>query len=260
MPVVSEEVQGLEGLLSKVLDIIRALPPDDFLWFRGHVRQSYTLLPSLLRDGRPAADIFERERRLLTRFRQRSLPFWPSGYPQNDWEHLFAMQHFGLPTRLLDWTENVFVAAHFALQFAGDDSDPPVVWCVDPVAWNRATPVLSEYGAQIHVLATSDDESEPYRPDASRRRNKSPVAIFGTHNSARIVAQRGTFIVWGEDTRSLQDFAGESSASLWKLTLRGDADALRTELNKLGFSESMVFPELSALAVELSRIEGWRDA
>ena len=22
------------------------------------------------------------------------MAYWPSGYPQNDWEHLFAMQHY----------------------------------------------------------------------------------------------------------------------------------------------------------------------
>ena len=35
--------------------------------------------------------------------------YWPAGYPQNDWEHFFAMQHFGMPPRLLDWTENLLI-------------------------------------------------------------------------------------------------------------------------------------------------------
>ena len=33
---------------------------------------------------------------------ERSLPFWAAGYPQGKWEHLFSMQHHGIPTRLLD--------------------------------------------------------------------------------------------------------------------------------------------------------------
>jgi hypothetical protein len=81
--------------------IARELPPDTFWWFRGLARGDHWLIPKIMRDGKTVEQIFERERRLLTRFRQRSMAFWPAGYPQNDWEYLFAMQHVGFPTRLL---------------------------------------------------------------------------------------------------------------------------------------------------------------
>lgn len=168
------------------------------------------------------------------------------------------MQHHGVPTRLLDWTENLFVAAHFALVGQTTADDPPTIWCMDPIAWNRATPVLSEYGEHIHVLTTTDDESEPYKPGWNRKRLKSPVAIFGTHNSGRMVAQRGTFTVWGEDVRSLQAFANESNANVWCLKLAGEPDSMRADLNFLGFSETMIYPELTSLASEITRVERWR--
>lgn len=256
MPVVETRVAGLEGLVSAILQLSRDLPEGRFLWFRGHRSGAFNLLPGLLRQNRAPEEVFEREKRLLTRFRQRSLPYWPSGYPQNDWEHLFAMQHHGVPTRLLDWSENLFVAAHFALD--GMNGEDPTVWCVDPIQWNRSMPVLSEYGESIHVLTTSDSESEPYRPEATRRRNRSPVALFGTHNSDRIVAQRGTFMVWGEDTRSLETIANDGGGHLWRFVLEGNPEQLRSELNMLGFVESMVYPELTTLAAELARVEGWR--
>lgn len=261
MPIVRLEVEGLNGLMNTVLELARGLPAGAFLWYRGINRGNHALLPGLMRAGRPAKDVFDREKRLLIRFRQRGLPYWPSGYPQTDWEHLFAMQHFGLPTRLLDWSENLFVAAHFALHPHDlDDADEqrPVVWCVDPVAWNRSTPLLSEYGDSVHVLTTADDDLEAYRPETNIRRAKSPVMMFGTHNSGRIVAQRGTFMVWGEDPRPMEDFAGEVEATVWRLEVRGERVALARDLNALGFGETMVFPDLSALATELNRIEGWR--
>jgi len=260
LPIKEQKVDSLESLFGSVLIIARSLPPGAFLWFRGHSRSDYELVPRLLRDRKPSHDVFDREARLITRFRQRSLPYWPAGYPQNDWEHLFAMQHYGVPTRLLDWTENVFVAIYFALDRAESEDSPPVLWCIDPVSWNRSTPVLSEYGTAIQVLTTSDEESEPYRPDTPRRRNKSPIAIYGTHNSARIVAQRGTFFVWGEDTRPLEYFAEEVGSDIWKFVIQGDFERYRSDLNLMGFGETMIFPELGSLATELSRVERWRDA
>lgn len=263
MAVTEIEVDGLQGLLQQVLEIAQGLSPSSFLWFRGHSCETYVLRPKIHRDGKTAEEVFERERRLLTRFRQRSMAYWPAGYPQNDWEHLFAMQHFGMPTRLLDWSENLFVAAHFAISDApptGHDHDcTPVVWCVNPSAWNRSTPVLSEYGDTIQVLTTADDELESYRPGTPKKRMRSPIAMFGAHNSARIVAQRGTFMVWGNDTRPLEEISAEQNgAQLWKIRVRGVRADLAKSLRNIGFSETMVFPELASLSVELSRTEGWK--
>lgn len=259
MPVKTLQVTGIDGLVAGALDIARALPAGRFLWFRGISSVNYKLIPKIMRDSRAVDEVFERERRLLTRFRQRSLAYWPAGYPQSDWEHLFAMQHHGMPTRLLDWSENLLVAAYFALAATrSNGSDRAAVWCVDPVEWNRATPILSGYGDHIQVLTTTDEELDAYRPETSKRRNKSPVAIFGTHNSNRIVAQRGTFMVWGNDAQPLEHHANESSAQLTKLEIIGDRSELADAMRMLGFGETMVFPELPSLAEELTRIEGWR--
>lgn len=264
MPIERHTVDGLQGLLGKVLEISATLRPGGFLWYRGLGCPRFSLLPKLLRDNRASDDVFDRERRLLTRFRQRSMAYWPTGYPQNDWEHLFAMQHYGMPTRLLDWSENLFVATHFAFDrdslrgHEQHDDCRPVVWCVDPVEWNRSTPVLSEYGDAIQVLTTADDDLDAYRPDTSKRRRKSPIAMFGAHNSARIVAQRGTFMVWGNETGPLEVFAEEQTARLWAIQVGGDSVSLANSLRLIGFGETMVFPELPSLGAELTRSEGWK--
>lgn len=120
-------------------------------------------------------------------------------------------------------------------------------------------PALSEYGETVRVLTTADEEAECYRPETNRKRQKSPVAIFGTHNSQRIVAQRGTFTVWGSDTRSMERYTEDlQEPVLWQIALDAPRADLFASLQRLGFSETMVFPELSYLAEELKRLEGWR--
>lgn len=257
------EISSLQQLIETVLGIRSGLEGAPFLWYRGLSCSSLTLLPKIMRAGKTIDEVFERERRLLTRFRQRSMAYWPAGYQQNDWEHLFTMQHYGMPTRLLDWSENLFVAAYFALwespKHDHDGACVPVIWCIDPVRWNRAMPGLSEYGDSIRVLTTVDEEIEGYRPETNRRRSRSPVAIFGSNNSNRIVAQRGTFIVWGAEVKSPEAFANDQEGELlWRLRLVADQGSLFRDLETLGFGETMVFPELNALATELARTEGWR--
>lgn len=255
------QARGIDELVKVTLDLRATLSSDTFLWYRGADCARHKLLPKLMREGRNSDEVFDREKRLLTRFRQRSVAYWPAGYPQDDWEHLFAMQHHGLPTRLLDWSENLFVATYFALASEPrhttyhDGACEPVLWILDPVQWNKTMPGLSEFADIVQVLTTADEQLDPYRPDTSKRRPRSPVSIYGTHNSKRIVAQRGTFVVWGSEVKALDDF-GQSN--LWKVVLKGNRDDLFRDLHSLGFTETMIFPELMYLAAELDRAEGWR--
>jgi hypothetical protein len=262
MPIIERTANSIVQLVDEVLSIAGSLSSGRFLWYRGLTCSTFKLLPSLLRDGKEIEQVYDREKRLMTRFRQRSMAYWPGGYLQDDWEHLFAMQHFGLPTRLLDWSENVFVALHFAALSSPTHGscDPciPTLWCMDPVEWNQSSPALSDYGAAIQVLTTVDDEVEAYRPTTNKKRTKSPLAIFGAHNSARIVAQRGTFVVWGNSAQPLEDFASQQAGRLWRITISLPRTELQYSLRSLGFTETMVFPDLPALGLELSRTEGWK--
>lgn len=265
MALADSEVADLPGLLGAALEVRDQVGEGATLWFRGAQCGQHPLVPKLLREDKEPEEYFDRESRLITRFRQRSLSLWPAGYPQNDWEHLFAMQHFGVPTRLLDWSENLFVAAFFALQSVSahdwhDGDCQPTVWCIDPRRWNGKTPVLADYGDPGQVLTTADAELESYAPDTQRKRMSTPVAVFGAHNSDRIVAQRGNFMVWGKDPRPLEQFSGEldhDEPNLWKFVLTGDSASLALDLMHIGFLETFVYPDLPSMASEITRTVEW---
>jgi hypothetical protein len=104
-------------------------------WYRGHERASHTLTPSLFRYRDPEGKRdSEANQEYLFALYARALLGDP-GCEMGTWERLFDMQHYGIPTRLLDWTQVLGVAVFFAVR--PNNQDRPSVFVLNPVALNR---------------------------------------------------------------------------------------------------------------------------
>lgn len=245
------------------------------LWFRGCTTGNQVLVPSLYRHKtrKKKTDLQELETRLITRFRQRSMPLVDRPLEEG-WNTLFFMQHYGIPTRLLDWTENPFIAFYFAVtsgKFSGRRSRvnqsselrfprDAIIWILDPVRWtNHALRQQSYTGG---VLTPGDTALNSYRPPARfDDMHAHPVALYGAHNSPRIVAQRGVFTIFGQDTLPMEkvyDKDGFPRHSLMRVVLPKDAlPSMRKSILSHGITESVVFPDLEGLAKEMKREFGF---
>jgi hypothetical protein len=240
------------------------------LWYRGCGKSTFPLSPTLYRhrDKRNIQEFIKLENQLMTRFKDRSIPFHTRKFEDN-WDLLFFMQHYGIPTRLLDWTENPFFALFFAVTFCQHISkkrgqfiykDDVAVWILDPIGWNRHALNFKSFHGEI--LGTNEPELSSYKPPVSAEEmNNPPVAMFGAHNSQRIVAQRGVFTVFGKSTESMEkmfEIDQFPSATLTKLVfLKGDLEKIQQSLRDHGITDSVVFPDLDGLARETKREFGF---
>src|ERR1700712_4698545 len=109
------EIDSLQGFLNEVQKLKDILGFEK-LWFRGIADHTYGLEPSIYRKA-PAAII---EKQLLNRFKSRALPFIEDKGEKSYWEWLFIMQHYGVPTRLLDWSESALISLAFAVMYRED--------------------------------------------------------------------------------------------------------------------------------------------
>lgn len=241
------------------------------LWFRGCGNSNYELIPSLYRHRkiRSIDKLIELEYRLLTRFNQRSIPFHNRNL-DDVWFSLFFMQHYGIPTRLLDWTENPFIAFYFATAFAKYEIvsnkikfiNNAAVWILDPVIWNKHA--LRHESYDQGILTTTDEQIKGYKPISRYQpMNNLPVAIYGAHNSSRIVAQRGVFTIYGQNKVAMEElYISEKfpTDSLIKINLnKSKLIKMRKDILNNGITESVVFPDLEGLAKEIRRIFEFED-
>jgi len=263
-------IRSLPAYLSLIEESQSSTPQS--LWFRGCGLSSHRLLPTLYRHetARNAVELSDLERRLMTRFRQRSIPYHSKNLV-DDWETLFLMQHYGIPTRLLDWTENPFIALHFALMGAVRADTPTgrrsfkesaSVWMLDPIKWNRHA--LSHISFAGGVLSPDEGPVKGYSPTPGfAGMHTQPIAIYGSHNSSRIVAQQGVFTIFGRVTRPMEEsYAVENYPvdCLTKITIpKPLINRLRKSLLNHGITESVVFPDLEGLAREIKRVFGFEE-
>lgn len=165
------KVKSIEELITSVRTDFSTWRTKTFPWFRGEPAKTSTpLLPELFRykDGE------EYENHLLQQFRMKAPIFDPTNAPprnQTD-KWLFLAQHVGLPTRLLDWTEGLLVALHFALHTRKPGA---VVWMLNPIRLNKKASSLGAIAkekmtSRKHVLRDNRYSLTWLSPENTRMR------------------------------------------------------------------------------------------
>jgi hypothetical protein len=213
-------------------------------WYRGQTDHRWALQPGLYRKELGDTD----ENSFRDEFQLRAHPFLGDATyrPQSEWDWYFLMQHHGLPTRLLDWTESPLIALYFAISNASKAS--PGVWMLNPWKLNDFVAGLGDA-----IVSPSNASVMPYlRPPWNREPIPvPPAAIQPPFNSRRIAAQRGAFTIHGSDRQGIEEYVVfHPYLSLIEIP-QSAIEEIRAQLARAGITESMIFPELAGLCREI---------
>jgi hypothetical protein len=223
--------------VTDVLEIFTASGSHKLL-FRGQ-KTDKPLLPKFARlaeeNGLTAP--LEIEKKLFESFKIESLPYLNTNRELSDWDLLSLAQHFGLPTRLLDWTSSPLIALWFAVNdhLNVNTDDLCVLWAlaVDESDLKKPTEKTSIFGLRRTYIF------QPY------------------HISERIVSQGAWFTVHKYIEEGNKYIPLEKNkkykAKLGKYIIAPEyVFDIRQELLKFGVNQSTVFPSLDGLCAKLS--------
>ncbi len=148
----------------------------------------------------PLAVRYSLEQIALERFLGQAMTHLPASqfdYLDDPVSALILMRHHGGPTRLLDWSESVWIAAYFAVRF--DHSDDASIWVFDRYA------LTASVGAKFPAQTKYAVESRPGRasypgvffPDDPFPKLEPWVVWLyrGVNKFPRLVAQQGHFTI-----------------------------------------------------------------
>lgn len=286
MPVDPNPIKSIRDFLDRTEPLTKGSAHGSLTLFRGQRDAGWPLVPGIARCPFTPADICKnpldqddrsKERRLLIVFRDHApalLPQWvwsgPPAYVR--WKQIVVAQHYGLPTRLLDWSTNPLVALFFAMEEAAACPDPEKC----PYR-SGSDPGECAYRLDVDGLTLSDGRGPSLRfPYASvlfssrrettsveslARRNKRPPLYNGVMENAgnqqgavsflrppdtdgRITAQSSIFSVSADPKAPI-----EPDGVIWiNPTVR---EEILDHLGVLGISRKTLYPGLEGLTSHL---------
>ena len=179
-----------------------------FTLFRGQANANWLLSPSLYRQN-----LFEAEDLLLTEIKH----ICPKEFGDNRFDSLVKMQHFGMPTRLLDVTTNPLVSLYFACESSEQSNEDGIVYIFPnmPVSWSNDLLVdlvmdfVYDYFPRKMWLDQMLDQSRKKYGNGSYRLMPDTIdsllhyltipafAVMPAKTNERVEAQDGAFFVFG---------------------------------------------------------------
>lgn len=268
----SNKVGGIEEFLNVLKKLTPSLEED--LYFRGHADEKFSLIPSVYRNKgwKKSEDILFKEMVLkcAAEFKDQDSTF----------QMLVKMQHYSLPTRLLDITANPLVALYFACAEKMETDGEVVVLKIpkQEIRYHDSDTVtilsnLSRRPIDFSIPESSDlkkfNENENIKKLLHEIKRDKPyfapvinskdiglvVCVKPKQDNPRVIKQEGAFLLFGIKAKK-KNCAEVNDAYLpWKKAIiidKSKKEEIIQDLLALGVSKMSIYPEMDKVAEHLS--------
>jgi len=250
------------------------------IWYRGMSKASYYLTPSLFREKRKIGlefsgivingkfyrksdAILKSDLSAIDTFINYYQDFFPEKCKNfNLVDYLYVMQHYEIPTRLLDFSTNKLIALYFSVATASKVGNN----IANEIEDFKTNEGFSELGSSIHIInpAFTNNETNRFvnlKDDVLNIDDInidvlseiiSPICVKSTNKDPRIINQEGVFMLFGSDYRSYEDyqiFAENTTKIFIPNSCRLE---IKEELKrKYCIKHSFVYPDIKGISLEI---------
>jgi len=225
------------------------------VWWRGQRSYKWNLQPGLFRDRDNVYDEYSG----MLRFMKKAINKYDNPPNNNDYPGwLCLMRHYGLPSRLLDWTEKPFFAAYFATEIyechkkhkEKIEDDDGALFALSPYLLNKSQNLSDK------LLVAENPPAKNIIDRAfgnSSKEIKKIVAIRPAEVDDRPQAQLSGFTLFGFDKPLDQISENDNFIIKFRIS-KIEKCKIREALKQRGVRLSDIYPDLDHLAIEISEL------
>lgn len=224
--------------------------------YRGLPLANYRMYTSLMRLGGPYEKV---ERHLLRNFRKYASNNALTRQFNSIWNWLAVAQHYGLPTRLLDWTYSPYVALHFVTADIQNFDSDGVIWCLNYVKTkvhlpNKLSYILKEEGSNIFTASMLDIACKSLKDLDTLRQENFLVFLEPPSLDQRIVNQYALFSLMSSPSALLDDWLRNYPDAYFRIIIPAKLKwEIRDKLDQANITERVLTPGLEGLSTWLRR-------
>jgi len=288
------KIKSVAEFVEAIISETKKMDNDDsqIFWFRGEgsINWKTALVPSSYRDtvksfnGRIDDSFYSKnikhiETNTNADFIIRTQRYISSkGIENSYWNRYILMQHYGIYTRLLDWTENAILALFFAISDKSTFQDDSKVWILLPAILNDFTikKIINTDKTCTIIPTCNDSDSKQnlqtedgqliiseltrryllmdFENESNSKSSKYyPLAVLPIYLDERMNAQKTCFTIFGDRLNGLVSNENNSKF-LSSITIEGGASKLKMlkDLQLLGIDFESIYPDLDGIGRSIS--------
>ena len=219
--------------------------------YRGHADKNYSLLPSVFRNGN-----LREEDKNIRDFEKNNKALLKKC--NSDFDKIATMQHYGMPTRFLDFTISHRQALYFACNKEKGKDGQVIIFRTNHIDSDSEEIKTLVAFAQLpfelkNVYDSLREEMNQILPDSALCRNLGKhYLVYPRISNERLRLQKGAFVVFGQRRSAV---GSKEISSLFDRNMHVEGyfayvdipahakDLILLELEKIGIAHDTVYPE-----------------